>query len=190
MNLEARNAILNTPFSQLSYCFRHSEKASIVPLSYWRHTREETLFCYSLTSTEVLFEKFTELKNILIAIGKQGYRLDSAFGFGHTHNAYEEIELLFEHQSAPGSFIRTLYTLVESAHSIKFPPELGDQECLSTVLAAKQNHVVHYAHSKQFDFGQHELVFNVGHLNVLILVKPAPWTSQKWLQELVRSLFG
>ena len=137
-----------------------------------------------------MVEKFAELKNIIIVISNLEYRLDSAFGFGHAREAYEEIELLFEHQSVPGSFIRILYTPIESDHSIKFPPEIGDQECISTLLATKQNHVIHYAHSKRFDFGQHEVIFNLGRLNIIILVKPAPWTSQTWLHKLVESLFG
>jgi hypothetical protein len=166
-NPEKAETILRTPFSHLSYQKRHLEKASGVPTGFWKHQRDKSLFSFALDKTafeppELIKEKLEEL----------GYFLNSIFAVGENAQHPVELEFIFEHKDSPGSFIRLLTPT-------KFPPEVGDQECLCNGL---------YATSKTFSNGPHEAVFQQNGQNHLILVKPAPWTTQTWFFKLFKSL--
>ena len=104
-------------------------------------------------------------------------------------NQLEEIEFIFEHQKAPGCLIRITYTPMQSPHSIAFPPILCKQECIHKSLCVNGS-TYYYATSKNFEFGSHEIVFNKEPFNVMMIVKPAPWTSYEWIMELLASLDG
>lgn len=176
-----RNAILNTPFTALSYYARHSKTATKVPTGYWNHQRNESMYCFSLSKIEA--EKQFGIKAVL---EKEGYIFNSLFAFGKNKEQFSEVEFIFEHQKVPGAFIRILTTPQGAANSIQFPPKIGDQECLVQNMNKKES--FYLASSKVFDFGPHEIVFCLNQIPFIMLVKPAPWTTLHWVLRLIAAI--
>lgn len=120
-------------------------------------------------------------------LGVQKYLLNSGFGFGRSKVQLEEIEIFFEHQNAPGCFVRVLCSSMNSPYSIAFPPTLSDQECADKSLSI-HDYTFYYATSKNFEFGSHEIVFNKRSFHFMMIIKPAPWTTFEWVMELLAAL--
>lgn len=163
---EARKSLLAKSFGSLSFQSRQQELASDVPTSYWKHQRSKTHFCFPLANAPELPVSLNE------ALRKRGYLLNTLFAFGLDEKTILEREYLFEHQEFPGAFIRLLTPT-------SYPPLLGDQDCLAQDL---------YATSKQFHLGPHEFVFKKEGSPYLVLVKPAPWTTRNWANDLMEEL--
>lgn len=187
VDIEAAKQILDLPFSELSYSHRYEEPAVSVPVGYWKHSRAEELVCYALAEEKIPLNVIQALQPLIIELKARNYILNSGFGFGKNKKQLEEVDLLFEHQSAPGCFVRVLCTQTSSLFSIFVPPILSDQECVNKTLFIHEN-TFYYATSKNFAFGSHEIVFNKNSFNLMMIIKPAPWTSFDWLIELLTDL--
>lgn len=167
--------ILNTPFAFLCYSNRHKKTASEVPLSYWKYKRQTT---WSMNSIPVS----KALPPIHIP-ESYGYNLNSVFSFG---TPAEEIEYYYEHEKQPGSYIRVLVTPYGKEYSIPYPAILGDQTCKTQVLDIKNNIVYHVCLKEER--GPHEVIFRQKDSVILLLVKPASWTSIQWLHQLLNDI--
>lgn len=179
--------ILSVPFSKLSYSHRYEEPAVSVPVGYWKHSRAEELIQYALVKEEIPVKFQQALQPLNIVLKARDYILSSGFGFGKNKDHLEEVEFLFEHQSASGCFIRVLCTQKNSACSILFPPVISDQECANETLSIGEN-TFYYATSMNFAYGSHEIVFENDSFNFMIIIKPAPWTNFEWVIDLLTSL--
>jgi hypothetical protein len=179
---EIAKSILSVPFSELSYSHRHEEKAVKVPVGYWKHSRAEELKCFALASQDIPVKFLQSLQPLNAALKGRNYILTGGFGFGKSKDHLEEVEFHFEYQKAPGCFIRVLCTPSDSPFAIKFPPILSDQECAIKTLNIDEN-VFYYATSVNFNFGSYEIVFTNKSFNLMILIKPAPWTSFEWVTD-------
>lgn len=167
--------ILETPFSSLSYFFRHSKTASDVPLSYWKYNRQKDWAMNASQSSAIP-------EHVLIP-SSYGYRLNSIFYFG---NSSEEIEFYYEHRDLPGSYLRVLATPANQKYSIPYPPRLGDQSCHTQILNIQDKNVYHAYLSDSY--GPHELIWQHQHFTLLMLIKPARWTSLSWLHRLMNDI--
>lgn len=98
----------------------------------------------------------------------------------------EEVEFIFEHKKVPGCFVRVLCSPKNSPFTISIPPIISDQECTNKTLTIGNNNF-YYATSKNFAWGSHEIVFKNDSFNFMMIVKPAPWTSFKWILDLLAS---
>ncbi len=183
---KARSAILNTPLAHLSYCARHAGGEISIPIGYWKHQRRKSLRCRAVVKLEQVSVHSPYLRNKLIPVLQQfGYLLNSIFVFEDEENRPAELEYVFEHYDTRRGLIRVLTSSLEDL--ILFPPELGDQECTSTILSPKK-FPFHYAYSKSFALGPHEFVFKVKDETFIVLVTPTSWTSQKWILRLITDL--
>jgi hypothetical protein len=172
VNPKIMDQILTTSFSSLCYSSRHKETASIVPLSYWKYTRQNNWETRSLPVSD-----FVEYQQVLAT---RGYFLNSVFAYG---TPIQEIEYYYEHQERPGSYIRIL---IIPHNGIPYPPILGDQTCTmqSTQIGDREVH-----HTYLYDaVGPHEAIWKEQNYNVLLLVKPAKWTSLTWFKQLIAEI--
>lgn len=184
VDMEIAKHLLSVPFSALSYSHRHQEPVISVPVGYWKHSRVEELLCFALVKEEIPTPFLQAIQSFHTALGSRNYILNSGFGFGKNKAHLEEVEFLFEHQNAPGCFLRILCTSSDSPFSIAIPPTLGDQECLNKTLNIHENTFC-YATSKNFAYGSHEVVFKNELFNFMMLIKPAPWASFEWVMALL-----
>lgn len=173
---ESKNLILSTPFACLCKGYRYQEKASSVPLSYWKYTRNDTCFLHPVlpTSTSVLPIKLP--KNC-------GYNLNSIFLI---EKPLYETEYYYEKEDLPGSYIRLLVASGSSKQTIACPPKLGDQVCKSQNLNINGLDIYHAYLDEQF--GPHETIWRYNDKIMLLLIKPASWTTLKWFQQFISDL--
>lgn len=169
--------ILATPFSDLCYFRRHSKTASEVPLSYWKYNRQKNWMTHHLPISNVL-EPFK-------IPSSYGYHLNSVFTFG---DPVQETEYYYEHQSLPGSYIRILISPDKEKNGIPYPPKLGDQVCTKRIFK-KGDHDIHHAYLYE-EVGPHEAIWHDHGFVVLLLVKPAKWTSLTWFEQLIKDISG
>jgi hypothetical protein len=167
--------ILNTPFSSLCYLNRHPTTASDVPLSYWEYSRQKT-------SPIELRPIANALEPIFIP-KPYGYFLNSIFSIG---SPQQEVEYYYEHRELPGSYLRLLVTAEGHEHSIPYPPKLGDQYCKTEHLNI-HNHDMYHAYLDE-NLGPHEIIWSHENSVLLLLIKPATWTSRIWLHKLLKDI--
>ena len=175
VNLQLMDSILATPFAQLCYSQRHPTSASKVPLSYWKYNRQKKWGINSLPISSV--------SEPLRIPSSYGYNLNSVFTFG---DPVHETEYYYEHRDLPGSYIRILMSPYGQKQGISYPPQLGDQVCTKRVKQL-DNKNVHHAYLTE-EVGPHEAVWLDKNFVILLLAKPAKWTSITWFNQLINDI--
>lgn len=188
VNDGAKELLLKTSFAELMADARYQLPAIEVPTSYFKHTRDEALQCYPATAISLAVDTSLPPGRWLMNTEVKGYRLDSIFLFGEDPKHIQEAEYYFESLIEPGSYIRFLVTPNSSKNSIQYPPQLGDQACCSTPYPLKDDELLYHAWSKTNENGSHSLVFKIKDEIVNCIIKPAPWTTIKWVRDLCQSI--
>ncbi len=161
------------PFAYQCQSFRYQKNASPVPLSYWSYTRKQEWTLIPLVPTDST--------KAPINLSDHGYFLNSLFVL----NGFEK-EYYYEKRGSPGSYIRLLITPYGSDDSIPYPPFLGDQKCTSQTISINGIDIYHAYLSEEF--GPHEAIWRHNNNVMLLLVKPARWTSIDWFHQLLTDI--
>lgn len=168
--------ILSTPFACLCKAYRHNEKASPVPLSYWKHTRKDSESLLPVVPSPSTTPPIQLPKDYT-------YQLNSLFLIGEPPI---ETEYYYEKNHSPGSYIRLLVTKAGAELPIAYPPKLGDQTCKTQILNINGINVYHAYLTEEF--GPHELVWNHNGMNMLLLIKPTNETTLDWCHQFIVEL--
>ncbi len=179
-----KKQILSTPFSHLSYYYRHKINTSEVPLSFWRHIRHKSCFTITLPTEEKITHKWLP-DTLQDTLGKEGYYLNGIIGISEPHGNIVEKEYLFEHHQHAGVFIHILVAPNTSIYPIQFPPLIGDQICEHEII--DEGDGVHLAYSYQRK-GNFELAWKSDGLIYLMIIRAAKWTSAEWALNVIKKL--
>lgn len=180
---KAKYLILATSFAALMFNYRHPAKASDVPTSYFKHTRNKEFRCYPypVDSFSMDIHRLPGYRLINLAI--KNYRLDSLLLFGQNPQHPHEVQYCFESLIEPGSYMHFLVTKKDDEYAIQYPPKLGDQECHYSVHKLKGGEDIHHAWSMTNDRGSHSLVLEINDMVLNCIIKPAPWTTVNWARD-------
>ena len=113
-----------------------------------------------------------------------GFHLDSLVVFVDGQGQPIEVEWIYEHAKHRGHYVRCLAWAPESAHRLKYPPQLDRQPCTARTHRIHGREVFHAFLDPRY--GQHEAVWRTpAGLLVMLLLKPAPWTDEARFLEIV-----
>ena len=87
-----------------------------------------------------------------------------------------------------GSTIQLLHVHKNSLATCAFPPVPDITQKFKIETDSICGIDCYYAYRSE-KYGPHEVIFERGDFNYLILVKPASWTSKKWFLRLLDSFF-
>jgi hypothetical protein len=181
---EACHRILNTPLADLCYQSRHREPPIAVPVGYWAHKRLPK----SLEITVMRAEPTQALAELAEISPPEdlGYRLDSLFIYGNPTDP-QETDYCFQHIDDRGRYLRVLTSPRHQIGGVPYPPtrELR-QPCSARVLRIRGREV-HHAYSDE-NYGQHEAVWQSGHFNIVLIVKPTVRTNLAWFHRLLERM--
>jgi hypothetical protein len=181
---DARDRILHTPLATLCYQSRHSELPIAVPVGFWAHERKPQrplthVFLAATAPPDLPGSDTTPPSN-------SGYELDSVFAYGDLAHP-EEADFVYYRSDRPNLSLRVLASRESGAPAgIGYPPALDRQPCHSETLSIAGK-TVYYAFSNDA-VGPHEVVYQARGLNVMLLVKPAPYTSRSWFLGLLNRI--
>jgi hypothetical protein len=117
-----------------------------------------------------------------------GYELDSVFTYGDVAHP-DEVDFVYYQSDRPNLYIRALVSQENSKQAgICYPPVLDRQPCHSETISIS-GQTVYYALSNE-EVGPHEVVYQAHGLNIMLLVKPAEYTSRSWFIGLLNRVLG
>jgi len=186
VNPKARDQILHTSLATLCYQSRHRELPIAVPVGFWAHERKpESLFTHVFPGT-------TAPPNLpgadIAPPSDYGYELRSVFTYGDVAHP-DEADFVYYRSDRPNLYIRVLASLANTKQAVlRYPPVLDRQPCRSETISIA-GRTVYYAFSSE-DVGPHEVVYQTHGLNVMLLVKPAEFTSRSWFIGLLSRILG
>jgi len=180
---EARERILHTPFGELAYRSRHKDRTMEVPVGFWRHRRGPSDVPVRTYTAENAPPSLPGMH--LAPPARLGYRLDTVLVFGDPA-APQEVEYLYADVADPGRTIRLLVSPSGATHGLPWPPAPEGEPCAMEHLDV-EGREVHYAYADPH-YGPHEAAWHAGGLNVMLLVKPAPWTDRFWFQRVLSEM--
>ena len=173
----ARERVLSTPFGRLMYQHRHPVETGETPISYWDYKRsagpdELRIHTRDLeTPPPGLLNELPESESLR---RDTVLRIESSEGF-------EEIEEIYEHLNYPGHFIRFIHSPAGTGVPIAYPPVLYTEQPCEHRTVSILGTTVHRAYLSA-EYGPHEAVWQSAGRNILLLVKPAPWTNMEWFE--------
>jgi hypothetical protein len=180
-----REQIRFTPLADLCYQSRHREPPVAEPVSLWFHRRNAESLPTVLHKPPNVPPGLPGKATVLPS--RSGYQLDTVFVFG-TGSEVQEADYVYTHASNKNFYIRVLASPVGAATSIRFPPSLDRQPCLNDTLCVNGRTCYHAFPDAQI--GPHEVVWQKGGENVMLLIKPARWTDRRWFLSLLEQLVG
>lgn len=173
---DARTRILETPFGKLSYRSRHRDRTPSVPIGFWHHRRGPP-------NTQVRIHDSVPPglpgANI-VPPARLGFEFDTVHVFGTPPDPLE-IEYMYSDAADRGRTIRVLVSAAHPDAGVRYPPQPEGQPC--TVLSGD----VHYAFGDP-RYGQHEAVWRMDGLNVMLIAKAAPWADRFWFVRLLADM--
>jgi hypothetical protein len=183
---DSQNRILHTPLATLCYQGRHSELPIGEPVGFWAHKRRPeallTHVCSGAMAPPDLLGRHVAPPPFY------GYSLDSVFRYGDLAHP-DEVDFVYYQSERPNLYIRVLASLENNEQpGIRYPPVLDRQPCQSETMTIAGK-TVWYAFSNDA-VGPHEVVYQASGINVMILVKPADYTTRSWFFELLSRILG
>lgn len=182
INADIKNKILQTSFAELTHTYRHQSATIAVPISYFKHQREQQHQNYAYSLAEITKDLLTTIDLTKLQI--TDYTLDSVFLFGENQNSIHEVEYYFESTKEAGNYIRILTTKEDSKYAISYPAIICDQESNFVTQKLDNGHRIYHAWSKKLDYGCHSLIFKHNNIIFNYIIKPAPWTTIDWVKNL------
>lgn len=187
---KAEDIILNSSFSDLMYNNRHDSKVVSVPTSYFHHIRDKEFKCFPYPAEDNDL-KLAQYPGSMLAKAKiSDYQLDSIRLYGPNEGNIQEVEYYFESTIEPGTYIYFLSTHQDSEYAIQYPPKLGDQKCEYSEIEMDQESKIYHAWSKNNENGCHTLIFKVKDSVINCIIKPAPWTTVEWAENLCKGILN
>jgi hypothetical protein len=186
VNPKTRNQILHTPLATLCYQSRHKELPIAVPVGFWAHERKPESLCTHVFPGASVPPDLPGAE--IVPPSDYGYELNSVFTYGDVAHP-DEADFVYYRSARPNLHIRVLASLENTRQArIRYPPALDRQPCHSETISIAGK-TVYYAFSKE-DAGPHEVVYQADGLNVMLLVKPAEYTSRSWFIGLLSRILG
>lgn len=175
--------IKNTPFSVLSYQYRHEKRATDVELSYWHYKRNSKDIHWAKVSDEATLLALPIQAPALVDFG---YSLDSVFVIRPENDNPSEIDFVYEAKERNGAYLRLLVSPSGSQYPIPYPPKRNTQECNIETLEI-DGHTVYKAWLTS-RYGPYEASFLYQERSALLLAQPSVWTNESWFSELVEHI--
>lgn len=168
-------------FAEMSYGYPHAVDAVNVPISFWKfpvaksEIRFQTAFIPENVPEEILAGHLPLPKDC-------GYHLNSVFTYhtGDKPDKRSRANFVYEHESHKGSTIQLLHVHKDSPAASSFPPNPDHTQKFKHVEESIQGKIYYHAYRSEA-YGPHELIFQRGDYNYLLIVKPTSWTSRDWL---------
>jgi hypothetical protein len=124
----------------------------------------------------------------IVLPSEYGYELESVFSYGDAAHP-DEADFVYCRSDRPNLYIRVLASLGNTKEAgIRYPPVLDRQPCRSETISIAGK-TVYYAFSNE-DVGPHEMVYQAHGLTVMLLAKPAEYTSRSWFMGLLSRVLG
>ena len=189
LNMSQWNGILSKDFAQMSYGYPKAIKAVNVPISFWTFPVEDS---------QIKFQTAFTLSNIPDEVASahlplpidSGYKLNSVFTYhaGDPLSEKSKCNFVYEYEGKKGSTIQLQHVHKDSPAACAFPPVPDATQKFKIKLEKVCGVNCYYAYRSE-SYGPHELVFQIGDFNYLMLVKPASWTSREWFFNLLGNFF-
>lgn len=189
LNTGQYDRIVSKSYAETCFGYPDHINAVNVPISFWSFPTDK-----SQIKLQIAFPAIKIPSEIMAAHWplpiESGYRLDSVFVyFGERPTLSESrYHFVYEHKEHKGVTIQILQMNKASPASCTYPP--------TPDLTQKFKHSMLEANGKEFfyayrseQFGPHEIIFQHGDYNYLMLVKSASWTNKEWFLSLLNKFF-